>query len=155
MENVTNANEMFFICKRLLKCEKIVSIDTVRIRWHLKTWCNLFYFHVKKPTSVYRRDKYTAVKEIYMRLHEKLRHWKKGKESALINLTTFCKSKKEMHFFAFFSECKKKLNNLENIGLKKRKKKLNLIENVTNANVLYLQMPFWTVKRSCPSTLCW
>ena len=80
MENVTNANEMFFICKRLLKCEKIVSIDTVLIRWHLKTWCNPFSFQIIKPTSVYRRDKYTAVQEIYMRLNVKLRDWKKKGE---------------------------------------------------------------------------
>ena len=41
----------------------------------------------------------------------------------------FAKSKRKCIFFVFFSKCKKKLNNLENIGLK-------------NANVLHFQTPF-------------
>ena len=78
----TEQTQMFIVYKCLLNCEKIVSVDTLLTRWHLMTWCNRFSFH--KPTSVYRWDKYAAVKEnINMRLHVKLRRWKKGKKAPL------------------------------------------------------------------------
>ena len=107
MENLTNANEMFFICKRLLKCEKIVSIDTVLTRWHLKTWCNLFCFHVKKPTSVYRRDKYTctAVKK-YTCICVCMKNWDIEKKEKKVPLLIWLLVKKLPPFLTQSSTCR-------------------------------------------------